>query len=229
MSRFHNSLWSSSPRNPVICLVTDRARLVANRDPSAALDRLVRQVGRAARAGVDLVQLREADLDDRALVGLTERCLDAVSGTQTRIILNDRLDVAVAAGAHGVHLKAESMPGDRARRLAPDEFLIGRSVHSVEEAAEAASEAPDYLILGTIFESGSKPGLAPLGIGALGQAVKAVLIPILAIGGVTASGAAEVARCGAAGIAAISLFDPHGSEPIEAVVREIRRAFEEAT
>ena len=178
-----------------ICLVTDRRR----RDP-------VGQAAQAAAAGIDWVQIREHDLEASALAAMVSAVLDAVRGTPTRVVVNDRLDVAMACGAHGVHLRADSIPPADARRLAPRGFLVGRSVHGVAEAAQAA-ESVDYLIAGTVFATSSKPeGYALLGTDGLREIARAVRVPVLAIGGMTRERLAEVAAAGAAGLAAIGLF-----------------------
>jgi thiamine-phosphate pyrophosphorylase len=115
-------------------MVTDRQRLGAD-----AEDLLVDRVAAAARAGVHLVQVRERDLEGAALMQLVERCVVAVRSTFARVIVNDRLDVALAAGAHGVHLRSDSMPAGRVRAVVPRGFLIGRSVHAAGEAARVSS------------------------------------------------------------------------------------------
>lgn len=122
---------------PVVCMVTDRSRFGAG---APAEDRLVEAVGAAARAGVHLVQLRERDLDGRTLLRLAARCVDAVRGTAARVLVNDRADVALAAGAHGVHLPGHGAPARRLRAHLPPHLLIGRSVHDVTEAVRAADE-----------------------------------------------------------------------------------------
>lgn len=147
---------------------------------------------------------------------------DAVNlarGTRTRVIVNDRLDVALSCRAAGVHLRADSMPPSAVRSVLPQGFLIGRSVHA---AAEAAAVAPhvDYLIAGTVWPTESKrqspsgpPPIGPEGLLAITQAVN---VPVLAIGGVTLDNVARAAASGAAGIAAIGLFmgaAPAGGRP----------------
>lgn len=190
----------------MICLVTDRRRLaVAGASPEAARACLVAQARRAADAGVDLIQVRERDLEAGALAALVAELLAATRGSSTRIIVNDRLDVALACGAAGVHLRGDSLPIAAARRLAPQGFLIGRSVHGVDEAIGAAGA--DYLIAGTVFASASKPADAPLlGIEGLGAIARAVSVPVLAIGGIDGARVGAVAAAGAAGLAAIGLF-----------------------
>ena len=190
----------------MICMVTDRRRLAAaGAAPAAARACLLEQVRRAAEAGVDLIQVRERDLDARELAALVTDLLAATRGSATRIVVNDRLDIALACGAAGVHLRGDSIPVDQARRLAPAGFLIGRSVHGLEEAIGAAGA--DYLIAGTVFASASKPADARLlGIEGLRSIVTAVPRPILAIGGIEQERLGEVAAAGAAGFAAIGLF-----------------------
>jgi thiamine-phosphate pyrophosphorylase len=169
-------------------------------------DGIVAQVVVAARAGMPLIQVRERDLDAGALRDLVARCLDVVRGTGTRILVNDRLDVALAAGAHGVHLRGDSMPASRVRTLCPRPFLIGRSIHTVDEARRADASALDYLVFGTVFAAVSKPGREPAGVGELAAVVAATTLPILAVGGVTLETMPAVMRAGAAGAAAIGLF-----------------------
>jgi thiamine-phosphate pyrophosphorylase len=205
---------------PVLCLITDRRRL----GPDA---RVVHQVGAAARAGIHLVQVRERDLDGGPLMRLVASCVEAVRGTRTRVLVNDRLDVALAAGAHGVHLRADSMAASRARGVVPAGFLIGRSVHGVAEAARAASDGGlDYLVFGTVFPTASKPGQAAAGAEALTAIVEATRLPVLAVGGVTSATAPEVARAGAAGIAAVALFAADADDLLQMAVSQVNMAFD---
>jgi len=191
----------------MICLVTDRRRLVAGgARPDAMFACLVAQVRNAVDAGVDIVQVRERDLEGGALAALVTSLLAVTRGTRTRLIVNDRLDVALACAADGVHLRGDSVPVQAARRLAPSGFLIGRSVHAAGEAVDAGAGA-DYLIAGTVFLSASKaPGAPLLGIEGLRSIVNAVGVPVLAIGGMSGERIAQAAAAGAAGIAAIGLF-----------------------
>ena len=137
----------------MICLVTDRRRLSSGTD---AVDRLVELVEAAVRAGVDLIQVRERDLDARALAALVTRCLAAAEGTGTKVVVNDRADVAAATGAAGVHLRGDSIGVHAARSLLGDGAVIGRSVHSADEARLASEAGVDYLIFGTLFQTSSK-------------------------------------------------------------------------
>ena len=197
---------------PCICLVTDRRGLAPDarttRDEVLALER---QLDEAMGAGVDLIQLRERDLDAATLCALAVSVV-ARAPARTRLVVNDRADVALAARAAGVHLPADGPDAARVRTLGPAGWLVGRSVHSAEAAREAAGA--DYLIFGTVFRSRSKPGDAPVaGLDALREAATATSRPVLAIGGVTPATVGECQRAGAAGIAAISVFFPRGRTP----------------
>jgi thiamine-phosphate pyrophosphorylase len=205
-----------------LCLVTDRHRF------ARPLPALLAQIDAAIDAGVDLVQVRERDLDAAVLSSFVASVLDLTRGSASRVVVNDRLDVALACGAHGVHLRGDSVPVDAVRRLAPRPFLVGSSVHSTDEIVSdsANTNAADYLIAGTVFPSASKPGAAAhLGLAGLRALVRATSVPVLAIGGVTLDRVGEVAQSGAAGIAAIGLFE---SPRIVELVAEIRRRFDAA-
>lgn len=210
--------WRSAiVRVPIICLVTAG---LAPRRP--VLDIIVE----AARAGVDLVQIREPRLDDRALIDLARRAVDATRDWPARIVLNDRFDVALAAGASGVHLRAQSPPAARVHAAAPEGFLVGRSVHDLEEAmAVEAAGGCDYLVFGTVFPSASKRAGHPAsGIEALRAVCSSIRIPVLAIGGISIGNVAAIRSAGASGIAAIGLF--HGEDPIADTVTRVRRQFD---
>jgi thiamine-phosphate pyrophosphorylase len=200
-------------------MISDRHRLA---DPCG--ESLVTLVGAAARAGVHLVQIRERDLDGRALVGLVARCVRAVRGTRARVLVNDRVDVAMAAGADGVHLRGDSMPADRVRAIAPRTFLVGRSVHSADEAARVAEGGGlDYVIFGPVFATTSKRGAVPAGVGALTDVVAATTLPVIAVGGITEATAHEVEAAGAAGVAAIGLFADGAIAELPRVIARIMR------
>jgi thiamine-phosphate diphosphorylase len=212
----------------MICLVTDRRRLSIAADD---IDRLVDLVAAAARAGIDLIQVRERDLGARQLAALVRRCVDAVEGTDTKVLVNDRIDVAIAAGAHGVHLRGDSISAPAVRSLIGDGALIGRSVHGAEEAgAVSLAGGVDYLIFGTVYRSASKS--APHRVATLDELSGACHagVPVLAIGGITVERAAEAARAGAAGIAGIGLFVPpagtSADRHLQNTAAELRRAFD---
>ena len=177
-----------------VCLVTDRRRAD-----------VVAQARKAVDAGIDLIQIRERDLDAAPLAALVADVLAIARGSRTRVVVNDRLDVALACTADGVHLRADSMDIADARRLRSEGFIVGRSVHSAAEAT--AAEGADYLIAGTVFPTVSKPEANRwLGVDGLRAIVEASRVPVLAIGGVTADRVGEIGATGAAGIAAIGLF-----------------------
>src|ERR1700751_2725484 len=190
---------------PIVCYVTDRKALSGEKTPSELLDK----IRAAAAAGVDWVQIREKDLPARELLALVR---DAVALGSVRIIVNDRLDVALAAGAAGVHLGHASAPardvvGWCRAGNAPADFLVGVSCHSLEGAQEAENAGASYTYFGPIYETPSKiPFGKPHGIEELGQVANAVTIPVIAIGGINASNAPQCLRAKAAGIAAIRMF-----------------------
>jgi thiamine-phosphate pyrophosphorylase len=187
-------------------------------------------VDAAARAGVQLIQIREPDLNGRSLCELVRSCVRATGHTEARVVVNDRVDVALAGGAHGVHLRSDSPSAKRIRDIVPSEFLVGRSVHGAEEAERVTAEGGlDYLIAGTVFPSISKPsGTEILGVQGLRAIVTRVQVPVLAIGGVTGVTAAAVAETGARGAAAIGMFCEAGADTarLEQVVGSIRRSFD---
>jgi thiamine-phosphate pyrophosphorylase len=201
-----------------LCLVSDGTK------PSGPS--LIRLIAAAAFAGVDLIQIRERRLDDRALLSLTREAMTTVRGSAARVLVNDRLDVALAAGAAGVHLRGDSVPPSRARALAGAGFIIGRSVHDEDEAAAVDAEGGcDYLLFGSVFPTSSKPpGHRVAGLAALQRVCARVRIPVLAIGGISVERAAAVAAAGAAGVAAIGLF--YQSDDLRTTVRAVRQAFD---
>ncbi len=194
---------------PIVCVVSDAHRLArAGADPRACLLELAR---RAVEAGVDLLQIREPGFEAADLYAVVGAAVSLSRGSRTRVIVNDRLDVAIAAGADGVHLRGDSMASARVRELVAGPFLIGRSVHGAADLA--ADPGPlDYLIAGTVFASASKPDATRcLGTDGLAAVVAAARVPVLAIGGITVDRGAAVAATGAAGIAAIGAFVSGGA------------------
>jgi thiamine-phosphate pyrophosphorylase len=196
---------------PVVCYVTDRKDL----GPEAALRSVAEKIRFAAAAGADWVQIREKDLSARELLQLAQ---SAVQSGGARIVVNDRLDVALAAGAAGVHLGRASVPGADVVRWcrggnAPRGFLIGVSCHSLEEVREAETAGADYAFFGPVFDTPSKrPFGAPQGIARLGEVCRAVGISVLAIGGVDEENTVSCIRAGAAGVAAIRMFQESRNE-----------------
>jgi len=202
----------SAPEKEILCYVTGRESLGA----SAPAASLLESIRAAIEAGVDWVQIREKDVKARELFALARQA-EAVSGSEgrtraARVLINDRLDVALAAGAAGVHLGRESAPVRDVVRWcragnAPAGFLIGVSCHHIEEAREAQSAGASYIFFGPVFETPSKRSFGPpQGIARLAEVCRSVRLPVIAIGGLNQENAAECLRAGAAGIAAIRLF-----------------------
>jgi thiamine-phosphate pyrophosphorylase len=195
-----------------VYLVT--ARHLVNPGARTASDELVdfeRWLDEAIKAGVDAIQVREPDLDPAVLVPLASRLVARTRGTPTRLFVNDRADVAIAARADGVHLRGTGPTVDRVRALGGPSWIVGRSVHRASEAA--VHRNADYLLFGTVFSSESKPaGAAPAGLDSLRSAVGAAgTTPVVAIGGVTPERARACLAAGAAGVAAIGAFLPQGT------------------
>jgi thiamine-phosphate pyrophosphorylase len=190
----------------MLCLVTDRRRLCGKTDAfDVARARLIDQAKWAVRANVDLIHVRERDLEAADLATLVHDLVEVTRGSGTRVVVNDRADVALACGADGVHLRHDSIPAETVRKIAPAGFLVGRSVHGV--AAATTAGPVDYLVAGAVFPTPSKPATtALLGLDGLAEIVQAVAVPVLAIGGITRERLDEVAATGAAGIAGITLF-----------------------
>ena len=186
---------------------------------------LVQPVQAAASAGADLIQIREHGLEAGHLARLVRACLHAVAGSRVRVVVNDRLDVALATGAHGVHLRELSVPPRDARAIAPRGFLIGRSVHTAEDAARLGREGSlDYLIFGAVFPTPAKAD-SPAGLEALRLAVQGTTVPVLAVGGVDGSTAAAVASTGAAGMAAIRWWSEVPATALSGATQELATAF----
>jgi len=186
--------------------VTDRRRLCPAGDFEAARECLLRQARYAVEAGIDVLQVREHDLEGAPLAAIVAEIVSFAKNSATRIVVNDRLDVALAAGASGVHLRADSFAPADVRAVVPDGFLIGRSVHSVPEASRFAGSV-DYLIAGTIWPTASKPASHPLlGPEGLAEIVRVSPAPVIAIGGVTIENLRLIREAGARGVAAIGMF-----------------------
>ena len=222
-------------RKPILCYVTDRRALdpasapsspvAASNEFAAPRTRMLLQAIRsAAYAGVDWIQIREKDLEARQLAELVRLAVHDTRETGVRILVNDRLDVALAAGAAGVHLGEMSSPVEKIaewrRSVGPIEFQIGASCHSIETARAAERSGADYVFFGPVFVTPSKAALGPpQGIGRLREVCAALRIPVLAIGGVNLENAASCMEAGAAGVAAIRLFQKSTDEAMR--LREI--------
>ena len=186
---------------------------------------LLAAIHRAAAAGTDWIQIREKDLEARALVELVRRAAVETRETGARLIVNDRLDVAIAAGAAGVHLGETSLPVEEVtkwrRSAGRTEFQVGVSCHSPASALAAEQGGADYVFFGPVFATPSKIGLGPpQGVDRLREVCSTVRIPVLAIGGITTVNAGACLAAGAAGVAAIRLFQE--SDNVAADIARLR-------
>ena len=247
------SRLSRTQRVPLLCYVTDRRSLASTktseaRQPFDERRILLEKIAAATAAGVDWIQIREKDLSGRKCSLLTREALRIVASSSpgdpvrtsispkteaarekvsTRILVNNRLDVALAAQAGGVHLGEKSLPPEEARRLVKSlrrekDFLIGVSCHSLEAAKTAERGGADYLFFGPVFATPSKAAYgATQGLKRLAEICRAVAVPVLAIGGITLENAADCVSAGASGIAAIRLFQE--APDLAAVVRALRK------
>jgi len=195
-----------------VCLITDRRR---------SRGRCVEEVVAAALSGgVGMVQIREKDLPTHELLALV-RAILAQRG-RARILVNDRIDVALAAGAQGVHLGAQSIPVAQARRIAP-RLMIGYSAHALEEALAAERDGASFVTYSPIFQTTSEGGrhLTPRGLGSLSEVCRRLRIPVHALGGVTAARVPDVLSAGARGVAVVSAITE--ADDVSHAAREIVR------
>ncbi|MBL0386385.1 thiamine phosphate synthase [Tumebacillus sp. ITR2] len=178
----------------------------------------------AVRGGADVIQLRYKSAPALDLYTLAQAISPAIREAGAGLLINDRVDVALAVQAQGVHLAAKSLPIASARPLMQPNQLVGCSVHSVEEAVEAEAKGASYITYGHIFATNSKPGLPPRGVESLRQVVEAVHIPVLAIGGITKDNLEEVLSTGVAGIAVIGAV--MADEEPERAARQLRQVMD---
>ncbi|OGO53434.1 MAG: thiamine-phosphate diphosphorylase [Chloroflexi bacterium RBG_16_68_14] len=202
---------------PCLMLITDRARL-RGRSPEEV-------ASQAVDGGVCAVQLREKDLEGGELYHLAVGLHSVLRG-RALFLVNDRVDVALAAGADGVHLPEHGLPGRAVREMVGEACIVGRSVHSVEAAVRAEAEGADFVEVGAVYETASKPGAAPAGVELVRAVAEAVHVPVVAVGGITAEKVAEVVEAGADGIAVIgAILD---ADDLTVAAERLRRALDEA-
>ena len=189
-----NAPPSSLPR-PIVALVTDR-------NLAGGPDALIDAVAQGVDNGVNLVQMREKDLPDALQLELAQRLREVTKG-KALLFINDSVSIAEASGADGVQLTENSRSIASARARAARPLLIGRSVHGVDAAREAAAQGADLLVVGTVYDSPTHPGQPPAGVGLVGWCAQPG-VPCIGIGGITASNAPAVMQAGASGVAVIS-------------------------
>jgi len=209
----------------LICLllycITDRTQL--GDDEATRHERLLRKIAEAAQAGVDFIQLRERDLAARELEKMAAEAMRLVRGSQTKLLVNSRIDIALAVGADGVHLRSNDLAAGEARAIwakstGTAECIIGVSCHSLADVLSAESNGADFAVFGPVFGKQESAELA-VGVEAIAQVVRrgaapdpkveagqSLRMPVIALGGVTPENAASCLRAGAAGIAGIRLF-----------------------
>lgn len=194
---------------PCLCLVTDR-RITGE-------TQLVDRVARAVAGGVNMVQLREKDLPGGRLLALADALKNAI-GDSSLLVINERVDVASRANADGVQLGEEALSVSSARDIIGPDVAVGRSVHSLEGAVQAAKEGADFLVVGTMFASSSHPGEKPAGPDLIRKIAMECSLPIIGIGGINLSNIEQVMEAGASGVAVISSILA-ASDPREAAHR----------
>jgi thiamine-phosphate pyrophosphorylase len=210
---------------PITYLITAGETNSATRPSDEECRRLLALVECAVAARVTLVQLREKSLTARTLFELALAAARAARGSSTRILVNDRADVARAAGCDGVHLTTRSLDSSVVRCAFGEDFLIGVSTHTPREARAAREDGADFAVFGPVFDTPSKRTYGPpVGLEALGDAVCELSpFPLIALGGVGEGDAAEVLRAGAAGVAGIRLFSD--GQKLARTVHLIKRAY----
>jgi thiamine-phosphate pyrophosphorylase len=212
---------------PIIYLITTgkTTSKTTPEDPEflAVLD----QIKSAVAANVSLIQIREKSLTQRTLYELTRRAALLVRETPTKLLVNDRFDVALAAGANGVHLTSSSISADLVRKTCGTDFLIGASTHSLAEAHAARSGGADFVVFGPVFETESKRAFGePQGLNRLREVVDdSDGVPVIAIGGISIEHVGECFAVGAKGIAAIRLLNDPSN--LKNTVIEIKSRFEQ--
>lgn len=209
---------------PLIYLITSSLTRAETESSDAEFQNILKTVERAVHARIPLIQLREKSLRPRVLFDLARRAVEIAKGSDTKILVNDRVDVALAAGAAGAHLTTLSLSAQTIRTITPPEFLIGVSTHSIEEVASAKDGAADFVTYSPVFATPSKAAYgAPRGLAELQRAAQLFGgFPVIALGGITEVEHAKSAlKAGASGVAAIRLFEQ--AQDLIEMVTQLRR------
>jgi thiamine-phosphate pyrophosphorylase len=209
--------------NPILYLITPGATTESCHPAGTAVQAILDQASAAVSAEIELIQIREKKLPAGALFELVRQVVGIAATGPTRVLVNDRADIAAAAGADGVHLTTGSLPAEVIRRTFGRDFLIGVSTHSLDEARAARDDGADFAVLGPVFATASKQQYGePLGLENFAAVTNELSgFPLLGLGGLSLNNASDCLQAGAAGIAGISLFaDPR---QIPATVSELRR------
>jgi thiamine-phosphate pyrophosphorylase len=196
------------PKRPITYLITSGQTILKTTPDSDEFSNILQLIEAAVAAELSLVQIREKQLSARVLYELVVRCAELTRGTRTRLLVNDRVDIALTAQADGVHLTSQSMPAAVVRPLCPRDFLIDVSTHSLAEANAAREGGADFVLFGPVFETESKRLFGPpQGLERLREVTSELRpLPVVAIGGVSVENAIECFHAGASGVAAIRLF-----------------------
>jgi thiamine-phosphate pyrophosphorylase len=210
-------------RKPILYLITRGASKPSTTSKSPEFEAVLTQVSAAVAAGIDLIQIREKNLTARVLFDLCRRAAQLTNGSATRLLVNDRADIAAGVGADGVHLTTRSIDAAAIRETFGDEFLIGVSTHSFDEAVAARDGGADFVVFGPIFATTSKEQYgAPVGVEELSRAAHALdPFPVIGLGGITPANAQSCLNAGASGVAGISIFGDH--EALASVIDAIKR------
>lgn len=198
-----------SSHRPILYAITSGATKSNTTSADDDFIRILHLAEAAVAAQISLFQIREKMLSARGLFELVTRAVKITRGSSMRVLVNDRFDIALAAGADGVHLTSTSLPVRVVRSICGPEFLIGASTHSLETACDARDSGADFIVFGPVFETESKRGYGPpQGLSKLQQVASELQgFPVVAIGGISLDNAESCFVAGASGIAGISLFD----------------------
>ncbi len=217
-----------NPQAPLLYLLTSGATTAETTPASKEFSRVLQLIEASVASRIDLVQIREKKLTAKVLYQLASSAAQLTRSTPTRLLVNDRSDIAFDAGADGVHLTTQSLPAKVIRQTFGGDFLIGVSTHSLEEAETARRDGADFIVFGPVFETLSKTQYGkPLGQTELAKVTSTLSpFPVIGLGGVNPANVGACIRAGAKGIAAIRMFND--SLEIERVVNQIRENFAHA-